>query len=104
MISDDSAEIPGGLGAPIVMFSSRAPLGQGLGRARGVSGRVSGVPEGGAFRVVQGKACFSRPFTTHLKIGFAVLPPDPAPPTIRKWGGGVRRMVVVKDQEKQKVG
>ena len=92
-MSDDSAEIPGGLGASIVMFSSRAPLGQGLGRARGVSGRVSGVPEGGAFRVVLEKQCFSLSFTTHLKIGFAVFPPDPAPPTIRKWGGGVRRMV-----------
>ena len=86
------------------MLFSRAPLGQGLGRARGGSNRVSGMLEGGAFRVVQRKACFFRPFTTHLKIGFAVLPPDPAPPTIRKWGGGVRRMVVVKDQEKQKVG
>jgi hypothetical protein len=82
------------------MFSSRDPLGQGLGRARGGSGRVSGVPEGGAFRVVQGKACFSRPFTTHLKIGFAVLPPDPAPPTIKKWGSGVRRSVGGKGSRK----
>ena len=70
----ESAEIPGGFRAPIVMFSSRAPLGQGLGRARGVSGRVSGVLEGGAFRVALEKTCFSRPFPTLLKFGFAGLP------------------------------